>query len=190
MRSLARLVAGLLLVLSTVAGALVLTSGPAAACSCVEPTIDFLDEHDVAFFGVVAKLREAGGTPIATFRTESVFKGEVTRRVDVVGDEANSTCGLDPNEGDRLLVFGQLVEGEVRSNTCSAVPANGEAGRSILAELGEGTEPSPGYMKAERGRLGLTYDQFVAGRAVLGVLGLTFLAYFAYRFWLARRRTA
>ena len=33
----------------------------------------------------------------------------------------------------------------------------------------EGTEPAPGYMKAERRTLGLSYEQFRAGRAVLGV---------------------
>lgn len=192
MRLLARLLAGLVLVLSTAVGALVLTSGAAAACTCVEPTIDLLDSQDVAFSGVVAKLRESGGTPIVTFRAESVFKGEVTKRVDVVGDEPDSTCGLEPNEGDRLVVFGQLVGGEVRSNTCLTVQATGTVGGRILSELGEGTEPSPGYMRAERRTFGLSYDQFVAGRAILGVLGLSCLAVFAYRAfraWRARRRT-
>lgn len=144
----------------------------------------------MAFSGVVAKLRESGGAPVVTFRAESVFKGEVTRRVDVVGGEEGDTCGLQPNEGDRLIVFGQLVEGEVRSNSCLAVPTAGKAGRAILSELGEGTEPSPGYMSVERRSLGLSYEQFVAGRAVLGVLGLAFLAYFVFRAWRARRRTA
>jgi hypothetical protein len=35
----------------------------------------------------------------------------------------------------------------------------------------------------------VTHDQFVAGRAILGVLGLVLLGYFVFRAWRARRRT-
>ena len=185
----ARLLAGLVLVVSTVAGALVLTSGPAVACSCVEPTAELLDSHDVAFSGVVAKRREVGGVAVVTFRTDRVFTGAVTRRVDVVGEEPDSTCDLAPRDGDRLLVLGQLVDGEVTSNRCLSVAATGEAADKILAELGEGSEPTEGYMKADRRGLGLSYEQFSAGRAVLGVLGLSAMAYFAFRAWRVRRRT-
>lgn len=185
----ARLLAGLVVLLAATAGALALTAGPAVACSCVNPSADFIDTQDVAFSGVVTDRREAGDDAILTFRTDLVFKGEVTKRVDVVSGGKGDTCGLDAHVDDRLLVFGQLVDGEVTSNLCSSMAAPGKAYREITAELGKGTAPTPGYTKAARRGPGLTYEQFSAGRAILGVLGLAGLGYFAFRFWRARRRT-
>lgn len=189
MIGLARLLAGLVLLVSTTAGALVLTAGPAAACSCVGPSVDFLDTHDVAFSGVVTNRRASGDELILTLRADRVFKGEVTKRVDVVSGGAGDTCGLDAQDDDHLLVFGTLAKGEVTSNLCSSVTAPDKAYREILVELGDGTAPTAGYMRAERRTLGLTHEQFAAGRAILGVLGLALLGYFAFRAWRARRRT-
>lgn len=187
--TLARLLAGLAVLVSTTAGALVLTAGPAVACSCVEASIDLLDTHDVAFSGVVTSRREPGDDVILTLRTDRVFKGEVTKRVDVVGGGEGDTCSMAAQEGDRLLVFGSMVDAEVTSNLCLSVTAPGKDYREIVAGLGEGTAPTAGYMKAERRTLGLTYEQFAAGRAILGALGLAVLGYFVFRAWRARRRT-
>ena len=189
MTRVARLLAGLALLVSATGGALALTAAPAAACSCVQPSTDFLDTHDVAFSGVVIDRRESGRDLIVTVRTDRVFKGEVTKRVDVVGGTKGDTCGLEAQLDDPLIVFGSLVDGEVTSNLCSTVTAPGEAYREVLAELGAGTPPSDGYMRTESRTLGLTHDQFAAGRAILGVLGLAFMGYFAFRSWRAQRRT-
>lgn len=35
----------------------------------------------------------------------------------------------------------------------------------------------------------MTYDQFAAGRAILGAVGLAVLGYLVFRAWRARRRT-
>lgn len=190
MIGLARLLAGLVMLVSTTAGALVLTAGPAAACSCAEASVDLLDTNDVAFTGVVTSLRESGGDVIVTLRTDRVFKGEVTKRVDVVGGGQRDTCAMEAQEGDRLLVFGAVVEGDVTSSLCGSVTAPGKPYPEILAELGEGTAPTAGYMRAERRTLGLTYEQFAAGRAILGALGLAVLGFFVFRAWRARRRTS
>lgn len=188
MSSVARLLAGLALLVSTTAGVLVLSAGPAAACSCVAmPDSSLLESSDVAFSGVVVKRREVGDEAITTVRTDLVFKGDVTQRVDVVANKQSSACALAADDGDRLLVFGDLAEGEVSSSLCTS--ATGRNYRKVLAELREGAAPSAGYMKAERRGLGLSHDQFAAGRAILGVLGLTALAFFAFRTWRARRRT-
>ena len=56
---------------------------------------------------------------------------------------------------------------------------------SAPSGYGEGTEPSPGYTKADSA--GLTYDQWRSGRLVLGVLGLSALAFFVFRAFRARR---
>ncbi|WP_325604227.1 hypothetical protein [Nocardioides sp.] len=173
-----------------------LTVSPAAAV-CVEPSLALLDTSDVAFSGVVTKRWEAGDDVITTVRVDRVFKGEVTRRVDVVSRVAGTDPGADYSvhgqTGDGLVVFGDLVEDEVTSNVCRSVSGVSELDEQyydpFLAELGEGTAPSPGYMRAERRTFGLSYDQFVAGRAILGVLSLSCLAYFAYRAWRGRRRT-
>ncbi|UUZ60982.1 hypothetical protein [Nocardioides sp. B-3] len=71
------------LLLSGMIGTLLLTSAPANA-SCAEPSADHLDTSDVVFSGVVSGLRESGDDRITTVRVDRVFKGEVTKRVDVV----------------------------------------------------------------------------------------------------------
>ncbi|UUZ60981.1 hypothetical protein [Nocardioides sp. B-3] len=94
-------------------------------------------------------------------------------------------------EGDQLIVFGQFEGGEVSSSLCQSVVGPDEFYyKPILDELGVGTAPAPGYTKVEGRTLGLTHDQFSAGRAVLGVLGLSVPGFVLYRMWRARRRTA
>lgn len=189
MTSAARLLAGLALLVSATAGALVLTSGPATA-SCAEPSADRLDGSDVVFSGVVSGLRQSGDDRITTVRVDRVFKGEVTRRVDVVSPAGEGDHPMAAAEGDPLIVFGERDGDEVWSSLCQTVIGPDETYYDpILSELGEGTAPSAGYMKAERRTLGLTHDQFAAGRAILGVLGLTALGFFAFRTWRAGRRT-
>lgn len=197
MRLLARLVVGLLLALSTSVGSMVLTAGPAAACSCAIPSIELFDEldHDVAFSGVVTKRRVSGDELIITLRTDQVFQGDVTRRMDVVSHAWGASCGLEARERDGLIVFGYLKNGEVTSDLCSTVSTKSPRYRQILAELearaepAADTDPSPGYTKVERDGVGLSRDQYVTGRAIFGALGLVGLGYLAYRTWRARRRT-
>ena len=192
MRLLARLVLGLAVILSTTAGVMVLTAGPAAACSCASQDVDDLSAGaDVIFTGSVSKRAEYDDEAVLTVRVDQVFEGEVQRRTDVVGGVDGNMCGLDQREGDPIIVFGTLSDGEVSAGLCSSLhPLSGPGYEKALVDLGEGAEPSPGYMKAERRGIGLSYDQFVAGRAILGVLGLLGLAYLGYRTWRVRRRTS
>lgn len=183
----ARALGALLLLVSTALGAVVVAAGPASACSCVEPTPAFLDTHDVAFTGTVTDRRDPGDEVIVTVRTDRVFKGDVTRRVDVVGGSESDTCSLAAQDGDEVLVFGNLDDDEVSSGRCSTV--TGEQRRALVPDLGEGTAPAAGYLRAERRSWGLSHEQFAAGRAVLGVIGLVLLGWLAWRTWRARRRT-
>lgn len=184
-----KVLARLALLFSCTAGALVLTSGPATA-SCAEPTADHLDTSDVVFSGVVSGLRQSGDDRITTVRVDRVFKGDVTKRVDVASPTGESDYTMTAVEGDPLIVFGQLDEGEVSSSLClSVIGPDKFYYEPILAELGEGSAPAAGYMKAESRTFGLTHDQFAAGRAVLGVVGLSVMAFVLFRMWRARRRT-
>lgn len=188
MRWVARLLAGWAALVAATVGALVLSAAPAAA-SCTEPSADFLDTSDVAFSGVVASRRESGDVVITTVRADRVFKGEITQRVDVVSPADEVDSSMTAGRGTRLIVFGALDGTEVTSSLCRSVTSPGTSYREILTELGAGTEPSAGYLKAERRTLGISYDQFSAGRAILGALGLSAMGYFLFRAWRARRRT-
>ncbi|PUA82959.1 hypothetical protein [Nocardioides currus] len=176
------LLAGLLAGLTLVG----LGAAPAAA-SCAEPSVDFLDGSDVAFSGVVTERRTSGDDLVVTVKVDRAFKGDVRRRVDVVS-RAQQEDAITADDGDRVVVFGTLVDGEVSSNGCSTIVAPGRYYREVLADLGEGTTPPAGHLRADRG-LGLSYDQFRTGRAVLGVLGLAVMGFVAVRWWRARRRT-
>jgi hypothetical protein len=174
--TLARLLGGVLLVASLLVGSLALSAGPASA-SCAEPSADFADSSDLVFSGVV---RDRGGgeeAPVVTVRVDRAFKGEVTRRVDVVSDGPNPSYEIDARAGDEVLVFARLRDGEVTSDLCSFV--TGPYVARVLRDLGEGAAPSPGHTQVEQE--GLTRDQWRTGRLVLGVVGLTFLAFLAYR---------
>ena len=189
MNLLARLLAGLVLLVSCTASALLLTSG-AAAASCAEPSADHLDTSDVVFSGVVSALRQSGDDRITTVRVDRVFKGDVTRRVDVSSPADEGDYSMTAVEGDQLIVFGQLDDGEVSSSLCLSVIGPDEFYyEPILAELGEGAAPAPGYTKAESRTFGLTHDQFAAGRAIIGAVGLVAVGFLALRTWRARRRT-
>ncbi len=190
MRSLARPLAGLVLIVAATAGVVVTTAG-ASAASCAEPSADAVDTSDVAFAGVVTNRSEPGDDVITTMKVDRVFKGDITRRVDVVSPADEADLSMTAGEGESLLVFGRLDDGEVTSSLCRSVSETTPGGsyREIVAELGAGTPPTAGYARAERRTLGLSYEQFSAGRAVLGALGLLVMGSIVFRAWRARRHT-
>lgn len=191
MTPVSRLLSAVLLVVTVLAASLALASGPAAARSCAEPSADFVDGSDLAFSGVVRDRRTSGDDPVVKVRVDRVFKGEVTRHVDVVSDAANPSYAITAEIDDEVVVFARREGDEVASDLCSVVVGPGKPYDRLLRDLGEGAAPSDGYTKADR--TGLTYDQWATGRLVLGVLGLAVMAFFAFRAvrgWRARRRTS
>lgn len=190
MRPVPRVLAGVLLVVSVLAGSLALSAGPAAARSCAEPSADLADDNPLVFSGLVKGRRSSGDSPVVTVRVDRVFKGDVTRRVDVVSGAPAPSDEITARTDDPVVVFARLDGDEVTSGPCAVVVGPGTYYDRVLRDLGEGTEPSPGYTKADS--VGLTYDQWRTGRLVLGVLGLGCMAFFAFRAfrgWRARRRT-
>ncbi|KRF37498.1 hypothetical protein [Nocardioides sp. Soil805] len=179
------LVPGLLV---PVLGAALVLTGPPAAASCAEPSAELADGSDLAFSGVVLDRSTSGGDPMVTVRVDRVFKGEVTRRVDVVSDASDDGYAIDADIDDEVVVFAQLVDDQVTSGLCTVVVGPGTYYDRVLEDLGPGTAPSEGYTQAERS--GLTYDQWSMGRLVTGVLGLAVLGVVAWRSlraWRARR---
>jgi hypothetical protein len=104
----ARLLALALLVMATV----LLAPAPAFACSCAGATpAEYVDGTDVVVTGRVldhaeARSRPWSGTP-STYLVEAqtVWRGEVTQRFEVIGGEAGDTCAMEGIEVDRRYVF-------------------------------------------------------------------------------------
>jgi len=88
------------------------TVRPAAACSCAKTYTDAeaLAAADAAFLGTVRRVETPGPeTPSDSvtwrFTVESVFKGDVAMKQDVVTALMEESCGVEFNAGDRYLVF-------------------------------------------------------------------------------------
>jgi hypothetical protein len=103
-----RLLALALLALSTV----LLAPAPAFACSCAALSpAEYVDGTDVIVSGRVldhqdARSRPWGGSPSTYLvATDSVWRGEVTERFEVVGGGPNDPCGMEGIEVDRRYVF-------------------------------------------------------------------------------------
>jgi hypothetical protein len=181
----------LLLAGAVLAGPLTLTAAPATARSCAEPSADLAGASDLVFAGVVSDRRTSGDDPVVVVRVDRVFEGEVTRRVDVVSDASTPGYEITAEIEDEVIVFARLVDEEVVSDLCRVVVGPGGSYDRVRRDLGEGTAPSEGYTQADRA--GLTYDQWRTGRLVFGVIGLSFMAFFAFRALrgrLAQRRTS
>ena len=118
-----RLLVLALLALSTV----LLAPAPAFACSCagVSPA-EYVDGTDVVVSGRVldhteARSRPWGGTPSTYLvAADTVWRGEVTERFEVVGGEAGDTCAMEGIEVDRRYVFFLHQQGdELHGSLCS-----------------------------------------------------------------------
>jgi hypothetical protein len=90
-----------------VAAFVLLAPVPASACTCPSQTPEEkADRAKVVFTGRVIRLRETtDATIVARFRVRLVFKGKVTRRVNVTTPSAESVCGCSFRVGRRYTVF-------------------------------------------------------------------------------------
>ncbi|GIH24644.1 hypothetical protein Aph01nite_29540 [Acrocarpospora phusangensis] len=100
----------LAVVLTLLAGFLVVSPGTAYACSCAptKPKVRMDDSHAV-FSGVVTE-HETLGEPFAsvavfTMRVDSVYKGDLTATTQVKSSEHSSSCGAELAVGTRYLIF-------------------------------------------------------------------------------------
>lgn len=194
MTPLARLLAGLLLTASVLAGALGLTAGPAAACGCAEPPARALEDAAVVFSGSVQRESALDQEKVFTVAVDRVHRGTAHRLQDVVTPEHESACGLPWRVGDEVIAAGDADGEAVRAGLCGgSMTARLDQATydKALERLGAGEAPAPGEGKAERA--GLTYDQWKVGRFVMGLIGLSLMAVVAVRVLrgrLARRRAS
>ena len=119
--------------ISAVAIALVL-AGDALACTCAAvPARQRLDSADAAFIGRVRETRpapagEGGRELVYVFAVDSVVKGELGERVEVVGPVGGAACGfeLERDEASGILL---------RRDTVREVWLGGLCGQIAVGEL-------------------------------------------------------
>lgn len=144
-----------LLVLALLAGTLVITAGPAAACSCARLTPrQRVAEAAAVFTATATEVRliepvDHGGKVTATLRADQVYKGEVGRVAEVSTRAQGPACGFPFRTGERYLIFAGADGDALTTSSCSGnltVPAGdrplrlaGDAHgitRGLLAALG------------------------------------------------------
>ena len=83
-------------------------AGEAAACTCAAaPARARLDSADAAFIGRLVATRAApANESVYVFTVDSVLKGELGRRIEVLSPTSGATCGfeLEPNEAHGILL--------------------------------------------------------------------------------------
>lgn len=149
-----RLLRPLMAVSMVVATVVVLTAGPAGACSCtrVEPQWE-LDHSDAVFLGTVTGQKAGSNdTKKLSFTVTRVFKGVVHEHQTVVTPSDSGACGLElPSNtsfliagrlDDAMLHGGHLGDGELGASLCDGVI--GEGANAVPASFGTGTPPVPG----------------------------------------------
>ncbi|HKX74530.1 MAG TPA: hypothetical protein VJR05_03990 [Acidimicrobiia bacterium] len=122
---------------------LLVSAGPAYACSCMEAQPrEMLEFGPTAFVGTITGVTAAGQGPIGaqhllTFEVETVLAGEVGPLVEVLTADNSAACGIDGTVGARMAVFATDEGGQLSSSLCSVTDAD-----QALAALGPGTPPA------------------------------------------------
>ncbi len=103
----------LLLCLSIVSATITAPVGPASACSCILLTPkEKAKRADVVFTGRVLRIGEpSDGLVVARFGVRVLFKGMVTRRVNVTTASDEAACGCRFRVGRRYTVFAYHPDG-------------------------------------------------------------------------------
>jgi len=136
-------------VCSTTVGLAVVSPGRAMACSCIRTTpIQALGRTDASFTGKVIARRSSVLGPNSssldpvtlTFAVESVFKGTVRRRQQIVTVSSGASCGLEVEDGATYLVFGSK-----EASVVTPSPGRGQYG----ANLCNGTAAAPAGYRPE-----------------------------------------
>jgi hypothetical protein len=137
--------------------ALVLTAGPAHACSCVARAFpEQLAVADAVLTGTaVSREDPAGSGPVVSsarsvrwgFSVDAVHRGDLGARVTVVAAAGEASCGIAFTPGVRYVVVGTRdVTGDVRTGLCTGTAQVTTLSPADLAAIGAGrlVPPPPG----------------------------------------------
>ena len=143
----------LLAVLVTSGALVVVTAGPATACSCVTGrTRDFVEAADEIVAGTLVEVQEpralffSSMDPVTyTLGVDAVYRGEVGEQVVFESARDGAACGLEGMTVDRRYVVFLAVEGDQRSaSLCGGTALADPALESALERLtGPPAEPLP-----------------------------------------------
>jgi hypothetical protein len=148
---------GVLVLLSALLGALcVVAAGPAQACSCAGATTAVYAEHaDAVFIGRLIS-REVPEQPITSsadpalhvFAVDTVVKGAVTERQEVLSPVSGASCGLEIFDDGPVAVFATRTPDPYINGDAPS------AGDRYFAYLCDGTAPLTPELEAELTALG------------------------------------
>jgi hypothetical protein len=99
---------------------------PASACSCAFATPEeHADNARVVFTGRARSIERDPSEITVRFRVNTVYKGNVDRRVTVVTASNSAACGCSFREGVRYTVFGSRRGDPIPTNLCSGTKKGG-----------------------------------------------------------------
>lgn len=122
----------LIVTFAAVIAALVATSAPAFACSCMPVTVEqaIFPDTAAAFVGVPVDVRENPdadrpglfGQPLVwTFEVETVLYGEVPALVEVGSGMGGGDCGYDFTDAGRIGIVAYGEPGQLATGICGGV---------------------------------------------------------------------
>lgn len=154
--------------LAVIVAALAAGAAPerAYACSCAIDLPAELRRAEGIFVGTMLSRRVEQRPPglYATFRVETLIKGDLESPIEVVSTAGDESCGLTVKPGERVGLLLQRVDGTWRSDVCSQLAP---AELLVAVGLGDGENEEPG---AHFPRLNV--GGYAAGVVVLGLLAL------------------
>jgi hypothetical protein len=143
------LVTAVLTVPVLIGGLLLVTAGPAAACSCGQQSqAQAAAQADAVFVGRLVDRVDPPQRPMMsssdpatlTFDVSRVYKGTVTARQEIVTAMSGASCGLELTGEGPFVVFGQrlsyeryqLEPGQYAANLCGGSRALCDGGEPVL----------------------------------------------------------
>lgn len=144
----------LVLALLAVPVALVLTAGPAHACSCASRTFpEQVASADAVLTGTATSREDPAGSGDAVssassirweFAVDTVHRGDLGARVTVVAAMSGASCGIAFTPGVRYLVVGtRNLVGDVETGLCTGTAPVAALSPTDLAALGPGRPVPP-----------------------------------------------
>lgn len=146
------------------AALVVIAGSPASACVCsTSLALEGIEEYDGAFVGTVTNVvGEGGGHTVAaaTFRVESVVKGQFDPLVNVRGRATSCALELEVGQRTGMLLTGDPSEGW-GAGLCGQVPAD-----ELLAVAPSASAPIPDVAPIGAGGFATSFPWWLTGLAV------------------------